>query len=264
MKTGAVPLLAFDVHSPLTRDDLLAGDLRTAALAGTIALAKLPAVGEPPPVVQAKPLLAVFGRHDVSAGTLAGTIQIDGTIGVPTAVAAITAYDVTIPASVEGRKPAHAHRSRDPRPAGTARADSSTCSATSRRPRSCTSPRTAGPISSRRSRRTFEATKLDIAPFAAFAPGPLVAAKGTLTSSLTLHGLDPDTGDLDGKIVLENGRVPLHDLIGTLRNANLDVEIAEPHGHRAAQGQARSRRRRRQGDVALTGSTPKTADMTLR
>ena len=40
----------------------------------------------------------------------------------------------------------------------------------------------------------FEASKLDIAPFAAFAPGPLVAAKGMLSASLKLRGFDPDTG----------------------------------------------------------------------
>ena len=262
VKTGAVPLLALDLHSPLTRNDLLAGDPRLATLTGTIAVAKLPAVGEPPPVVPAKQLLAVFGRHDVSDGTLAGTIQLAGTIGVPTAVAAITAYNITIPASVEGRKPAkltdlaiHAQWDGTSGQLDILGHESETASlhvtAHGRPDRLATLE------------GGFEATKLDIAPFTAFAPGPLGAAKGTLTSSLKLVGLDPDTGDLHGTLLLENGRVPLHDLIGTLRNANLDVNIANHTVTAQLKGKLGKGDVEGKAIVALTGSTPKTADVTL-
>jgi hypothetical protein len=262
IKTGSVPLLALDAHAPLTLGELLAGHFRTASLAGTIALAQLPAVGAPPPTVPAKALLAVFGRRDVSAGTLTGTIQLGGTVGTPTAVVALDAANITIPASVEGRKPAkltdlalHAHWTGvegdldllgHEEGAGLVHV-------TAR----------GRPDQLALLEASFEASKLDVAPFTAFVPGKIGAAKGSLDAELKLKGLDPDTGDLKGQLQLHNGRLPLHDLIGTLRSAELDVQIAN---HQII---SKLKAKLGKGDVdgtstiEMTGSTPKTADITL-
>jgi len=262
VKTGTVPLLALELHSPLTTAAALAGNLRTAALSGTIALANLPVVGAPPPVVPAKDLLALFARRDVSGGTLSGTIKIDGTIGVPTADVSLTAYDITIPASVEGRKPAkltdlvvkaHWHGTDGDLDVIGHEGDSGLLHLTARGRPDVPSSLVA----------TFEAGKLDIAPFAAFAPGALGAAKGSINGRLKLTGLDPDTGDLNGVLQLRDGRLPLHDLIGTLRNANADITIAKHTitatlkaklGHGDVDGNV---------TVAMSGSSPKTADISL-
>lgn len=262
VKTGAVPLLALELDSPLTTADTLAGNVRTAALAGTIALAKLPTVGSPPPVVPAKELLALFARRDVSGGTLSGTITVGGTIGIPTADMSMTAYDITIPASVEGRKPAklndlvvkaHWRGSDGDLDILGHEGDSGLLHVTAR----------GRPDQPALLVASFEAGKLDIAPFAAFAPGPLGAAKGTIGASLKLKGLDPDTGDVSGTLQLRDARLPLHDLIGTLRSANVDVTIAKHTitaslkgklGHGDVDGNV---------TVAMSGSSPKTANVTM-
>ena len=260
--TGTVPLLAAALQSPLTTTDALARNVRTAALTGTIALAKLPAVGAPPPEVPAKELLALFARRDVSGGTLSGTIKLDGTIGIPTADVTVTAYNVTIPASVEGRKPAkltdlvvkaHWRGSDGDLDILGHEGDSGLVHVTAR----------GRPDQLALLEASFEAGNLDIAPFAAFAPGPLGAAKGTIGGSLKLHGLDPDTGDLNGTLQLRNGRLPLHDLIGTLRNANADITIAR----HTITGTVKGKLGRGDVDgkvtVALAGSSPKSADVEL-
>ncbi len=264
-KTGSVPLLALELHSPLTTADALAGNIRTASLAGTIALARLPAVGEPPPVVPARDLLALFARRDVSAGTLAGTIKIDGTIGIPTADASLTAYEITIPASVEGRKPAkltdlvvkaHWRGSDGDLDILGHEGDTGLVHVTAR----------GRPDQLALLDASFEAGKLDIAPFVAFAPGQFGAAKGTIGGSLRLHGLDPDTGDLKGTVQLRDGRLPLHDLIGTLRAANVDVTIANHTITADLKGKLGRGDVTGKATIALSGSSPKKADidMTLR
>lgn len=262
VKTGSVPLLALELHSPLTTADTLAGNIRTAPLAGTIALARLPAVGAPPPVVPARDLLALFARRDVSAGTLSGTIKVDGTIGIPTADLSLAAYEITIPASVEGRKPAklndlvvkaHWRGSDGDLDILGHEGDTGLVHLTARgRPDELASLDAS-----------FEAGALDIAPFVAFAPGQFGAAKGRLGGSLRLHGLDPDTGDLKGTLQLRDGRLPLHDLIGTLRAANLDVMIANHTITADLKGKLGRGDVTGKATIAMTGSSPKKADIDM-
>ena len=260
--TGKTALLAVELHSPLTTAAALAGNILTEPLEGTIALARLPEVGAPPPAVRAKDLLALFARRDVSGGTISGTVKVAGTLGVPTADVSITAYKITIPASVEGRKPAELN---DLVIKGHWRGKDGDLDVLGHEGATGLLHLTARgqPDQPASLVASFEAGNLDIAPFAAFAPGPLGAAKGSIGGSLRLKGLDPDTGDLNGTLQLRNARLPLHDLIGTLRNANADITIAKHTITASLKGKLG------RGDVdgtvkvALSGSSPKSADATL-
>ena len=62
---------------------------------------------------------------------------------------------------------------------------------------------------------SIEAANFDIAPIVAFAPGALGAARGTLDAALTIKGLDPQRGDVRGKLHLKEGRMPLSPELGT-------------------------------------------------
>jgi autotransporter translocation and assembly factor TamB len=230
LPAGELKLLEANADAPLTVDQVRTRDVSGAALTGTIALASLPKPGElTGATLDAAKLLAVIGRQDVSAGTLAGTITLGGTVLAPTATALITTRDLTVPASIEGRPPA---RLADLVIKGAWDGAILTGDVLGHEGKvgpegkdgwlhaTINGPPTAATLIN----ASFEAHAIDIAPFAAFAPGLLAGARGTLDASLALKGLR-QTGDLHGTLQVHKGRLPLHDLIGTMRESELDVAI---------------------------------------
>jgi hypothetical protein len=251
--SGDLVLVEANAQAPLTVDDVQRAHVKGVPLTGAITIGK--------PQVPVKALLAIIGRHDASAGTLEGTITVGGTVLAPTGDATITTRDITVPSQIEGRAPAKladlvittgwngteghldvlGHE-------GTTGLLHITAN---------------GPLDKRKLRAGFEAHDLDIAPFAVFAPGQFAAARGTIDASLQLFGIDPDAGDLKGRLHIQKGRLPLADLIGTLRDGDIDVTIG---GHKV---DATLKSKLGPGTVdgkltvMLAGSTPKTADLTL-
>ena len=172
----------------------------------------------------AKDIAAVIGRGDVTRGSLTGTVEINGTVGAPTAVADVTLAKIQIPASLAGRKPAMLERLgikatwdgqiADLEVSGQEAADSTLEIRAHGDPRQPTTVTTS-----------LDATRFDLAPVTAFATGAVSAARGTLDAHLVLNGIDPATGEVSGTLKLTNGRVPLSALLGTLRAINADVTI---------------------------------------
>lgn len=249
--SGDLTLVDATAEAPLTVDDVLAGHVRDAKLTGAVTIGA--------PQVPAKDLLAIVGRHDVSAGTIEGTATVNGTVLAPKGNATITMRDLTVPSQIEGRAPAKladlvittlwngtegqvdvlGHEGTTGLLHITAR----------------------GPLDKRKLRAGFEATDLDIAPFVVFAPGQFAAARGTIDASLKLLGIDPDTGDLSGKLLVHKGRLPLADLIGTVRDAEVDVTIGSHKIEATLKSKLGPGTVNGTANVTLTGSTPKNADV---
>jgi hypothetical protein len=251
--SGDLTLVDATAEAPLTVDDVQRGRVRGAKLTGAVTIGK--------PQVPVKELLAIVGRHDVSAGTLEGTVTVGGTVLAPTGTATITTHDVTVPSQIEGRAAARlADLSIKTTWNGT---EGSVVIDGNEGTTGTLRVAAHGPLKLAKLEASLAAVNLDIAPFAVFAPGQFAAARGTLTASLKLHGFDPDTGDISGKVLVRKGRLPLADLIGTLRDADIDVTIASHKivatlksklGPGTVDGNA---------TVTLAGSTPRTADVKL-
>ncbi|CAN5294231.1 hypothetical protein BH11MYX1_BH11MYX1_11490 [soil metagenome] len=209
------------------------------------------------PDANAKDLAAVIGRGDVSGGTLTGTIKVDGTIGVPTAKIELALANIVIPASLMGRKPAMLESlgitgSWDGTLADLEIAGNETKGSTLRI-KLHGDPRHREAVVA-----SVDVTKFDLAPITAFATGAISAARGTIDAHLTLNGIDPDTGVAEGTLKLTNGRFPLSALLGTLRQINADVTIAN-HQVKLAKLEAKLGQGKvtATGTVDLAGSVPK-------
>ena len=210
---GKQDLVRVSVDTPATLDNL--GTLEAEQLHGLIEF----------PDANAKDLVAVIGRGDVTGGTLTGNVKIEGTIGKPTAVVDLTLAKVTIPASLAGRKPALLEslgieatwdgQIADLHISGL-EAKGSTLEI-----KVHGDPRHREAVTA-----SIDATKFDLAPVTAFGTGAISAARGTIDAHLTLNGIDPDTGDASGTLSVTNGRIPLSALLGTLRSINAQIEIA--------------------------------------
>jgi autotransporter translocation and assembly factor TamB len=74
---------------------------------------------------------------------------------------------------------------------------------------------------------SVQAANFDIAPLVAFGAGRVRAARGTLNAALAIHGIDPQTGTIRGKLSIKDGRIPLSPELGNLRRASIDVEIVK-------------------------------------
>ncbi|MGN6107846.1 MAG: translocation/assembly module TamB domain-containing protein [Kofleriaceae bacterium] len=185
-------------------------------------------------------LLAMIGRTDIVGGELEGSIAFGGTLGTPTAKGAIAMREVRVAERLEGRKipvleelkidglwggssgsvvvTGLERREPDPRDRGKPAKPPGTLYVSAHG-----TPADLGSILSRIQIRQF-----DVAPIAAFLPGALVAAQGTLHADLQLRGVDPSGSLLEslrGTFRVERGRVPLSPTIGTLRDAKADASI---------------------------------------
>ena len=213
IRAANTELVQLEAKAPITLDRLALQ--RDARLDGTIRLPDIPA----------KTLIGVIGRGDVVGGTVGGTITIAGTVGTPTATVDLVAKQIELPGGLSGRKPpiltelaikgAWDGEIATLHVAGSEAKGSLLDIVARGKPRH---------------RETLvvgvTAVHFDLAPVAAFGSGAISAARGMIDAGITLKGLDPDTGDASGRLVLTNGRIPLSPLLGTLRSIDAQVDIA--------------------------------------
>jgi translocation and assembly module TamB len=232
-------------------------------LTGTVAIAALPQRGVPPATIAARDVLAIFGRDDVTEGKLAGTIELGGTLGAPTATASFAATDVAIRPSVEGRPPARlATLALTSGWSGDTGLDVD-LDAREARDQSLHVKAHGRPQEPRKIVGNFIAHDFDIAPLTAFAPDPIGAARGVLDADLDLDGFDPETGNLHGTLHVSHARVPLHDRIGTLRDGDLALDVKDHTIQAKLSGKLGRGTIDGKGTIELVGSTPRRADAKL-
>lgn len=203
----------FDGTSSLTIDRVLADAIETQTVAGTLTL----------PMVTARELLGLFGQTEVLGGVVGGTLTVGGTIAKPTLHAQLLAERLAMASTLSGNRPPVLDRLEvDARWLG----DHAVLEVLGREEGNRLLKITA------RGRRdlksvvaSLEAANFEIAPLAAFAPGNLRGARGTLNAAVTIRGLDPETGDVRGKLMIRDGRLPLSPELGTLRRASVDIDV---------------------------------------
>ena len=213
IKSANTELVRIDASAPITLDTLTVAP--TAKLTGTISLPNTPA----------KDMVAVIGRGDITAGTVGGTITLGGTIGVPTVNVDLEAKGIEIPASLQGRKSA---KLQELAIKGTWDGETVSLHVNGNEVNgSLIDLKVDGKPRDRKSIvASLTAVNFDLAPVTAFGTGAISAAKGTINAGLTLRGLDPNTGDVNGRLQITGGRFPLSPLLGTLRAIEAEIDIA--------------------------------------
>jgi len=213
LKSANTELVRIDASAPVTLDTLSVAP--TVAVTGTITLPDTPA----------KDMVSIIGRGDVTAGTVGGNVKIGGTVAKPTVDVDLKALGVEIPASLQGRKSAKLEQLAIK---GNWDGDKLTLRVAGREAGNSTielkvdgSPRDRKSITA-----SLTAVNFDLAPVTAFGTGAISAARGTVNAGLVLHGLDPDTGDISGRLQITGGRIPLSPLLGTLRAIEAEIDVA--------------------------------------
>ena len=253
------------MHSPIAVDRLVAVVIALAkhdragaedgfsqAVGGTIEI----------PTLAAREIVALFGRTDVAGGTVDGKIAIAGTIGTPTMQAKLEAQDIAIAARLSGQAPPKLeHLEIDGTwggAAGELHISGSEAGGGSLKVDAQGRPDRLAELTA-----TVEADKLDITPFATFAPGAASAARGTVDGSLTLKGLDADSGSLHGTLDVHNARLPLSAVLGTFRTGEVAITIADHQVVVRIDGKLGKGDVHGRIDAVLVGSTPSKLDLDL-
>lgn len=169
------------------------------------------------PATPAVPVLALFGRRELEAGTLEGSAAIRGSLAAPLVPSArLVVRDARIAPRLGGR-PVPALRTLEVAASwdgtGTLAIDGSQVSGGELHASASGRP---GELA--RATGTARLTRLDIAPIAAFLPAALASAAGVVDGDLALSG-----GRLTGKLHLTGGALPLAPAIGTLRDATAEL-----------------------------------------
>jgi autotransporter translocation and assembly factor TamB len=249
--TGDVTLLDAQARIPASILQLInrwRGDPAAARATPLAVTAKLAAVDAPR-------LLAVFGRAEVCAGQLDGSIVLGGTLGAPTASAALVATGLAVPPGAGGKPIRTVERlavvgSWDGS-AGELQVDGVESDG------GALEVRLAGrPGALRDGTLTIKATKFDLVPVLVFAPGPPGAASGQLDANLTFTGLDLRTTKIAGELHLRDGRVPIAPEVGTLRQAKIDAVIVDHEMKLLVDGTLGAGSIAVTGTVALDGAVP--------
>ncbi len=251
------PLVSIHASAPISLDRALAlgvASILDTRITGEVRVEKM----------QLPAALAILDRHDITAGELGGTISVEGTLARPTAVGTVAATGVIVTPGLGGKA---LPRLDDLTVTVNWAGASGTLDATAHESAGgLLTLNVAGGLADPKA-TTFElhATHLDIAPLAAFAPEPYVAAAGILDAAINMKGLDPVSGQLNGLLHLSDGRVPLAPKVGTLRKLEAMIQIdGQALRIVKADGLLGAGDAHLTGTVGLTGSSPATADLTLK
>ncbi|HEY6039134.1 MAG TPA: translocation/assembly module TamB domain-containing protein [Kofleriaceae bacterium] len=218
LKTAKTGLMEIVVEAKLPktveqlREDPLA--VREGPLDATLELKNTSAAG----------VLAVFGRDQITSGTLSAKIHVTGTIAAPVVKAHVVANDlVSRPGSRGRRIPTVKQLALDAtydQHGGTATIVGDEDSGGKLNVTATLDPKHLA-----NSAAKLTAAKFDLSPMFAFAPDPGSAASGTLDANLDVKGFDIRTSQIAGDLHLRQARVPIAPTVGTLRKADIDIAI---------------------------------------
>ncbi|HSR96303.1 MAG TPA: translocation/assembly module TamB domain-containing protein [Kofleriaceae bacterium] len=210
-------------------------------------------------------LLAVFGRTEIVAGALDGSIALTGTLGKPEVKANIVATGLKVPPGPRG-KPIKTVERLTIAASWDGRAAKLDIDGVEEAGGSLKVTGAVDPAALRDGHLTVKATKFDLIPLLVFAPGPAGGASGQLDADLRVNGLDLRTTQIAGEVHLSDSRVPIAPSVGTLRRAKIDAIIADHQVTIGVDGRLGKGSVVVKGSIALDGAAPNggKATMTLR
>lgn len=206
-----------DVKTPVTFDTwITAPDTALAAsLQGTISI----------PSQSAPEYFALVGRNlfDPKRGTIEGTITVGGTLGKPTGKGSFSTRKLQLISQVEGRLIPELTEMEITGDWDGAEGNLKITAKESNKGELTFDLVAVSPERLGDAKAKLQANRLDLAPLAAFLPGELAASQGELNGLLTVKSLDLATARVTGGMTVSKADVPLHPMVGTLRNGELKL-----------------------------------------
>jgi hypothetical protein len=241
--------------SPLSVEAMLQGNARQAPIEATLTV----------PPSAAREVALLIGRDDVLAGTLGGTVTVGGTIEAPTARAVLAVDNLSVAAGIASKPPNLEKLELDARWNGVKTGFELELTGHETGGRLLKISARGQPDSPETVIATIEASNFDIAPFVAFAPptSMLIGTRGLVSGVLKLKGLDPNTGDVRGRLVINNARIPLSPELGNLRSGTFEIDVVKKTVVTTIDGKLGRGTVKGKATLRLTGSMPTSAELTL-
>ncbi|HEU0033024.1 MAG TPA: translocation/assembly module TamB domain-containing protein [Kofleriaceae bacterium] len=206
------------------------------------------------PRVPATQLMAVFGRNEVTGGTIDGQIDVAGTVAAPTAKAKIVAAGLQVPPGA-GNKPVKVVKQLALDATWDGKLAKLVLDGTQDQGMLRVDAQVA-PGDLGKATVKLVAKQFDLAPVLVFAPGPAGGAAGRLDANLSVASLDPTTMRVLGEAHLNDGRVPIAPSVGTMRRAKIDVAISERDMRLSVDGQLGRGSIIAKGTLGMEGARP--------
>jgi autotransporter translocation and assembly factor TamB len=276
-----------DIHLEATTDDrAIASSLSVSSkggrlidLQGRLPLSIPQLLDLPPDAMRATPLaataklveadvpklLGVFGRTEIIAGALDGSVELTGTLGKPKFKADLVARGLKVPPGPRG-KPIKTVERLTVAASWDGSAAKLDIDGIEEAGGTLKIVGAVNPDVLRDGHLTVKATKFDLIPLLVFAPGPAGGAAGQLDADLRVNGLDLRTTQIAGELHLADSRIPVAPSVGTLRRAKIDAIIADHQVTLGIDGRLGKGSVVVKGSIALDGAAPNggKATMTLR
>ena len=216
------------------------------------------------PTAPAPAILGVFGRTEVTGGTIRGTVRVTGKVGDPRVAADLMGAMIAVPPGPNNKPIKTLEEIRV-----TAKWDgkAGTLAVRGRQNNGTLELVAKGnPDDLDTGTVTMKAKQFDLVPLLIFAPGAAGGAAGRLDADLRAVGLNPANMKLAGELHLRDARMPIAPQVGTLRRANVDVVVGESEMKVKVNGRLGRGDLALDSTFALTGVTPTSgeATMTLR
>lgn len=254
VRSGKFALLDVKGTLPVTLAQVRANPavLKTAPLDITATLPQAPA----------PQLLGVFGRTEVTGGTLDGSVHITGTLAKPQVVGRITGTKVQMPPGP---------RNRPVKVIESIVVDGSWDGTTAKVSINGTQKdghlkvvAIANTDHLEQGSATIDAKDFDMVPLLVFAPGPAGGAAGRLNAKLDVKGLDTKTMRVAGELHLADARMPIAPQIGTLRRAKLDIVVGATEMTIRVDGRLGGGTVSLASRIQLDGATPKNGAVNIK
>jgi hypothetical protein len=245
----------FTAKSPLTVEAILAGRARSAQVAATLTV----------PTSSARELALLVGRKDVLGGTLGGKVEVSGTIEQPIGRAQLVVDNLSVAAGLTRKPPTLEKLEIDARWLGMATGFELDLVGHETGGRLLKIAARGKPDALDSVVASIEASNFDITPFLAFAPPdhPATGMRGLVSGVLKLRGLDPQTGDVRGRLVVNEARIPLSPELGTFRSGTFEINVIKKEIVATIDGKIGRGTVKGKAIARLTGSMPTAAELTL-
>ncbi len=180
------------------------------------------------PSQRAPDYLALIGRTDFDPkkGTIEGSVAIAGTLGKPTGKGKFSIQKLQVLTDIAGRA---IPELTDMKVVAGWDGVGGTVDLTTNESNGGTLHASAGgqPEHWVAATGKLEAVTFDLSPLAAFLPGELRAASGMLAGTVTVNGFDLSTSRIEADLHLTKFSIPIHPIVGTLRDATMNVRMSD-------------------------------------
>ncbi len=213
------------------------------------------------PNAPAPTILHVFGRSEITGGTIDGKIKVAGTLAKPTLRASLAAVNLQVPPG-----PNHKPVKTIEKLTVDATWDGTTGNVAIKGKQQngmLDIVASGSPKALEQGRITIKAKAFDLIPLLVFAPGPAGGAAGRLDANLTVDGLDPQTAKIAGDFHLSDARLPVSPNVGTLRSAKVDIVIGAAAMKIKVDGRLGEGTIKLASTIALNGAQPTGGDATI-